>query len=79
MGVNLACLWLFFRSPEPSRRRLDNTSISEQERMNNLSERHRCRRADHRHRVGQPGLRWHQGRTTVAGDLQRADCASLPR
>jgi hypothetical protein len=40
LGVNLACLWLFIRSPDPSCWACGNTSIPEQGRMNNLVEHH---------------------------------------
>ena len=39
LGVNLACLWLFIRPPDPVGG-LDNPSFSNHGRMNNLLERH---------------------------------------
>jgi hypothetical protein len=40
LAVNLACLWLFIRSPESVAGGLDNPSFPNQGRMNNLLERH---------------------------------------
>jgi hypothetical protein len=40
LAVNLACLWLFIRSPGPVAEGFDNPSFPNQGRMNNLSERH---------------------------------------
>jgi hypothetical protein len=36
--VNLACFWLFIRSPDSVAEGIDNPSFPSQERMNNLSE-----------------------------------------
>jgi hypothetical protein len=40
LGVNLACLWLFIRSPGSVAEGFDNPSFPNQGRMNNLPERH---------------------------------------
>ena len=40
LGANLACLWLFIRSPGSAAEGFENPSFPNQERMNNLSERH---------------------------------------